>query len=84
MDNDQTALSDDTLNLDNFANDFRDSFRGFKSALIKDNNLLDASEFHRCELYCKEIELYSKETKILKDKVLLENQLTLLIFFLHS
>ncbi|RAX53096.1 hypothetical protein CCY97_07260 [Helicobacter sp. 10-6591] len=43
--------------LDNFANDFRDSFRIFKNALIKDNNLLDASEFHRFELYCKEIEL---------------------------
>lgn len=43
--------------LAHFANDFRDSFRIFKSALIKDNNLLDASEFHRFELYCKEIEL---------------------------
>lgn len=55
--------------LDNFANDFRDSFRIFKNALIKDNNLLDASEFHKCELYCKELELDSKETKTLKDKV---------------
>lgn len=43
--------------LDKFANDFRDSFRIFKSALIKDNNLLDASKFHKYELYCKEIEL---------------------------
>ncbi|RDU65351.1 pentapeptide repeat-containing protein [Helicobacter equorum] len=43
--------------LAHFANDFKDSFRIFKSALIKDNNLLDASEFHRFELYCKEIEL---------------------------
>ncbi|WP_251819701.1 pentapeptide repeat-containing protein, partial [Campylobacter jejuni] len=40
--------------LDKFANDFRDSFRIFKSALIKDNNLLDASNFHKYELYCKE------------------------------
>lgn len=55
--------------LAHFANDFRDSFRVFKSALIKDNNLLDASEFHRFELYCKEIELDSKETKTLRDKV---------------
>lgn len=39
------------------ANDFRDSFRVFKNALIKDNNLLDASNFHKYELYCKEIEL---------------------------
>ncbi|TLD92323.1 hypothetical protein LS74_006030 [Helicobacter magdeburgensis] len=50
--------------LDKFANDFRDSFRNFKSALIKDNNLLDASNFHKYELYCKEIELDSKNPKI--------------------
>ncbi|MBZ7964931.1 hypothetical protein H2280_07700 [Campylobacter sp. 2457A] len=43
--------------LHEFANDFRDSFRTFKNALIKDNNLLDASNFHKYELYCKEIEL---------------------------
>ncbi|MBZ7939602.1 pentapeptide repeat-containing protein [Campylobacter sp. W0014] len=43
--------------LDKFANDFRDSFRTFKNALIKDNNSLDASNFHKYELYCKEIEL---------------------------
>ncbi|WP_394980755.1 pentapeptide repeat-containing protein [uncultured Helicobacter sp.] len=46
-----------TKPLANFANDFRDSFRIFKNTLIKDNNNLDASEFHRLELYCKEIEL---------------------------
>lgn len=46
------------------ANDFRDSFRNFKSALIKDNNLLDASKFHKYELYCKEIELEEKKPKI--------------------
>ncbi|EAJ3622876.1 hypothetical protein B1906_06740 [Campylobacter coli] len=49
--------------LDKFANDFRDSFRTFKNALIKDNNLLDASNFHKCELYCKEIELKFKKPK---------------------
>ncbi len=48
---------EDQKSLDKFANDFRDSFRTFKSALIKDNNLLDASNFHKYELYCKEIEL---------------------------
>ncbi|EAH6083405.1 hypothetical protein EGX02_01965, partial [Campylobacter jejuni] len=48
---------EDQKSLDKFANDFRDSFRTFKSALIKDNNALDASNFHKCELYCKEIEL---------------------------
>ncbi|EAK3347761.1 hypothetical protein BAZ67_05875 [Campylobacter coli] len=48
---------EDQKSLDKFANDFRDSFRIFKNALIKDNNLLDASNFHKYELYCKEIEL---------------------------
>ncbi|MCH5323148.1 MAG: pentapeptide repeat-containing protein [Helicobacter sp.] len=47
----------DKRHLENIANDFRDSFRVFKSALIKENNLLDASNFHKVELYCKEIEL---------------------------
>lgn len=46
-----------TKPLTHFANDFRDSFRIFKNALIKENNNLDASEFHKLELYCKEIEL---------------------------
>ncbi|STP13406.1 pentapeptide repeat-containing protein [Helicobacter cinaedi] len=55
--------------LDKFANDFRDSFRILKNTLIKDNNLLDASNFHKYELYCKEIELDSKNPKMLKDKI---------------
>ncbi|WP_305863078.1 pentapeptide repeat-containing protein [Helicobacter cholecystus] len=42
------------------ANDFRDSFRIFKNTLSKEGNLLDASNYHRVELYCKEIELHSK------------------------
>lgn len=54
---------------DEAANDFRDSFRTFKSALIKDNNLLDASNFHKYELYCKEIELKNKKGKTFKDVV---------------
>ncbi|WP_257942672.1 pentapeptide repeat-containing protein [Campylobacter lari] len=49
--------------LDKFANDFRDSFRVFKNALIKDNNLLEASKFHKYELYCKEIELKQNQSK---------------------
>ncbi|MCV3398902.1 hypothetical protein L8V83_06425 [Campylobacter lari] len=49
--------------LDKFANDFRDSFRVFKNALIKDNNLLEASKFHKYELYCKEIELKENQNK---------------------
>lgn len=48
---------------DKIANDFRDSFRRFKNALIKDNNLLDASNYHKIELYFKEIELDSKKPK---------------------
>ncbi|EAL0080769.1 hypothetical protein BGG37_06850 [Campylobacter lari] len=52
-----------------FANDFRDSFRILKNILIKDNNLLDASKFHKYELYCKEIELENKKDKTLKDKI---------------
>ena len=50
-------------NKQRIANDFRDSFRGFKSALIKDNNLLDASNYHKIELYFKEIELECKKSK---------------------
>ncbi|EOZ2161555.1 pentapeptide repeat-containing protein [Campylobacter coli] len=55
--------------LDKFANDFRDSFRTFKNALIKDNNLLDASNFHKYELYCKELELENKKVTTFKDIV---------------
>ena len=65
----QEHNNDNKKSLDKFANDFRDSFRGFKSALIKDNNLLDASEFHKYELYAKEMELDYKENKILKEKI---------------
>ena len=46
------------------ANELRDTFRAIKGTLIKDNNLLDASQFHRVELYCKEIELrYRRKEK---------------------
>lgn len=60
----KTKEEQDKKPLDKFANDFRDSFRAFKNALIKDNNLLDASNFHKYELYCKEIELKFKKSKI--------------------
>ncbi|EDP4054421.1 hypothetical protein FV948_08535, partial [Campylobacter jejuni] len=56
----------DKKSLDKFANDFRDSFRTFKNALIKDNNALDASNFHKYELYCKEIELKESWNKLKK------------------
>ncbi|EHP8694338.1 pentapeptide repeat-containing protein [Campylobacter jejuni] len=52
--------------LDKIANDFRDSFRIFKNALIKDNNALDASNFHKYEFYCKEIELKESWNKLKK------------------
>ncbi|ELS5651515.1 pentapeptide repeat-containing protein [Campylobacter jejuni] len=52
--------------LDKIANDFRDSFRIFKNALIKDNNALDASNFHKYKLYCKEIELKESWNKLKK------------------
>ena len=38
-------------------NDFRDGFRLMKHALNSKGNALDASLFHRLELYCKELEL---------------------------
>ncbi|QIW67697.1 pentapeptide repeat-containing protein [Campylobacter jejuni] len=60
---------EDQKSLDKFANDFRDSFRIFKNALIKDNNALDASNFHKYELYCKELELKNKKGKTFKDVV---------------
>ncbi|HEB9287071.1 TPA: pentapeptide repeat-containing protein [Campylobacter coli] len=65
--------------LDEIANDFRDSFRTFKSALIKDNNALDASNFHKCELYCKEIELkesWNKKGENVKNMTDLEKNIS--------
>ena len=41
----------------NRTNDFRDGFRLMKHALNNKGNALDASLFHRLELYCKELEL---------------------------
>ena len=51
------------------ANDFRDSFRLFKNILSKEGNILDASDYHRMELYCKEIELDSKPQKSWRDRI---------------
>ena len=42
------------------ANDYRDSFRLIKNNLLKNNNTLDASQYHKMELYCKEIELVAR------------------------
>ncbi|MGX2984448.1 pentapeptide repeat-containing protein [Helicobacter sp. 23-1048] len=40
-----------------YASNARDSFRTIKNVLIENNNLLDASNWHKLELYAKEIEL---------------------------
>ncbi|MDE7196403.1 MAG: pentapeptide repeat-containing protein, partial [Helicobacter sp.] len=48
------------------ANEFRDSFRNIKSSLIKNHNMLDASNYHRVELYCKELELEHKRKEELE------------------
>lgn len=45
--------ADNTKNI----NDFRDGFRLMKYNLNNKGNALDASLFHRLELYCKELEL---------------------------
>ncbi|QOR03980.1 pentapeptide repeat-containing protein [Campylobacter cuniculorum] len=66
--------------LEQLANDFRDSFRICKNALIKDNNLLDASNFHKLELYAKEIELEEKsKRKIEWDKSKLEENINKIV-----
>ena len=44
------------------ANELRDSFRAIKSALIRDNNMLDAHDYEVLEQYCKEIELEYKNS----------------------
>ena len=49
------------------AKDFRNIFKNIKNALIKDNNLLDASRFHKMELYTKELELEYKRKEEIKN-----------------
>lgn len=51
------------------ANEFRDSFRNIKSPMIEKHNLLDASNYHRVELYYKELELGYKKEKSTRDIV---------------
>ena len=52
---------------DELANEFRNTFRNFKNGLIKDNNTIDASQFHKMELYAKELEINYKKEKAAKD-----------------
>lgn len=42
---------------------YREGFCSIKNALIKNNNLLDASSYHKVELCCKELELDSNTKK---------------------
>lgn len=49
------------------AKDFRNIFKNIKNALIKDSNLIDASHFHKMELYAKELEISYKQEKSAKD-----------------
>ena len=51
------------------AKDFRNIFKNIKNALIKDSNLIDASHFHKMELYAKELEISYKQEKSAKDWV---------------
>lgn len=53
---------DEKLGKDNefkirYANNARDSFRTIKNVLIENNNLIDASKWHKLELYAKEQEI---------------------------
>ncbi|CBG39330.1 pentapeptide repeat-containing protein [Helicobacter mustelae] len=53
-----------TKEIDDFIKDYRDGFCAVKNGFIKNNNTLDASNYHRVELYCKEIELDFQKPKI--------------------
>ena len=48
-----------------YASNARDSFRTIKNVLIANNNLLDASTWHKLELYAKEYELKLKKPCLL-------------------
>lgn len=55
--------SNDTM--ENVIN-LRSSFSGMKHKLIEQDNLLDAQNFHKAELYCKEIELKKEKSRSTK------------------
>lgn len=58
--------SNDTM--ENVIN-LRSSFSGMKHKLIEQDNLLDAQNFHKAELYCKEIELKKVKSRSTKEWV---------------
>ncbi len=51
-----------------YASNARDSFRTIKNVLIANNNLLDASAWHKLELYAKEIELRLPEPESINNQ----------------
>ena len=55
-DENQDKNPEKNLQKHEIANELRDSFRAIKSALIRDNNMLDAHDYEVLEQYCKEIE----------------------------
>ena len=57
----------------NRANDYRDNFRLLKNCLIKDGNMLDASQYHKMELYCKEIEFLARIKEAICPQKIKEN-----------
>lgn len=69
---------------DKLANDYRDSFRTLKNALLKDNNLLDAQDCHYWELYCKEIELSNAMEKMIPADKHLESEIKGVNFNIHK
>lgn len=68
-------VKENFLNQTELINEIRDSYRAIKNTLIQQNNLLDASQWHKLELYTKEIELDSKKPNIFSrdgiDKIVL-------------
>lgn len=51
-----------------YANNARDSFRTIKNVLIANNNLIDASKWHKLELYAKELELRLPEPESINNQ----------------
>lgn len=47
----------------------QDTFRFFKDILLKEGSVLKSSNYHRVELYCKELELDSKPQKSWRDRI---------------
>ena len=57
----------ETYSISDFFAKNRDIFRKIKYLLLKENNNLEATNYHKAELYCKELELDSKFKKTTRD-----------------